>query len=200
MLPMNALRFALLGLCLAVTALGQSLRQSGLDEAFAYAGPYTGVSSADVVILPKVYADAKTAIRYERINRDLERMFAARKKTVFVVTSDREDPSSWRHSLEESAIVEFAMMGAQDIKKLKGGFTIKNPFGGPDIDAYLKSGIAWHPSYDRHLTYTIGKKASHSYAFRDGRDIFRSHVKVPIERFNARLERAVERLLDRIGF
>ncbi len=194
---MNALRFAFLGLCSAVAAFSQSLR---LNDRYAYERSYVRESSIDVVILPRVYADTRAADRYERMNRDLERVLAARKKPAFTVTSERGDPLSWRHSLEESPIVEFAMMGAQDVKKLKGGFTIKNPFGGPDIDAYIKSGIAWHPARNRHLTYTLGKRISRAYAFRDERDIFDTHVKAPIERFDARIERVVESLLNRIGF
>lgn len=194
---MNALRFALLGLCSAVASIGQSLR---LNEHYAYERPYVRELSVDVVILPRVHADARRADRYERITRDLERVLAVRKKLAFTVTSEREDSSSWKHSLEESPVVEFAMMGAQDIKKLKGGFTIKNPFGGPDIDAYLKSGIAWHPSYDKNVTYTIGKRVTRSYKFDDGSDIFDSHVKAPLMRFNERIERVAEKLLDRLGF
>jgi hypothetical protein len=197
---MNALRYVLTCLLFAVVAFGQSSKLRETNKLYSYEKTSFLDFSTEVVILPKVYAGSVGQERFERINRDLEKVFAPRRRASFTVSDERSGDPSFRHSLEESAVVEFAMMGADDIKRLKGGFTIKNPFGGPDIDAYLKRGIAWHPSYDENLTYTIGKRVTRSYRFNDGSDIFDSHVKGPLVRFNARIERMGEKLLDIIGF
>ena len=197
---MNVLRFALVGLFLVTAAFGQSSKLREVSRFYSYEKFSSGDLSAEIVILPKVRVNTDSLERRERINRELERILAPRRKYSFSISEDRTGDLSFRHSLEESPVVEFAMMGVQDIKRLKSGFTIKNPFGGPDIDAYLKRGIAWHPSYDENLTYTIGKRITRSYRFNDGGDIFDSHIKEPIERFNARIERMGEKLLDKIGF
>lgn len=196
---MNALRFALMGLLLATAMFGQSSKLREFNKLYFHDRPFGEVFADEAIILPRVYADARMAARYDRINRDLDRVFSSRKKPSFSVVSDRSDDDSWRHSLEESPVVEYAMMGAQDIKKLKSGFTIKNPFGGPDIDAYLKSGIAWHPKENKHLTYTLGKRTSLKYAYEDGTDIIDTYVKVPLEKFNAWIEKGPQKLLDTLG-
>lgn len=197
---MKVLRFALVSLLFVTVAFGQSSKLREVSRFYSYQKFSSGDLSSEIVILPKVQVNSEKLDRQERINRELERILAPRRKHSFSVSEDRSSDPSFRHSLEESAVVEFAMMGAQDIKRLKSGFTIKNPFGGPDIDAYLKRGIAWHPSYDENLTYTIGKRITRSYRFNDGSDLFDSHIKVPIESFNARIEKIGEKLLDTIGF
>ncbi len=197
---MNVLRYVFTAFLLVAAAFGQSSKLREVSKLFPYEKFSSGDFSEEVTILPKVYANVNRAEQHERINRELERIFTPRRKYSFSVSQEQSDDPSFRHSLENSSVVEFAMMGAQDIKKLKGGFTIKNPFGGPDIDAYIKRGIAWHPSYDENLTYTIGKRITRSYKFNTGTDIFDSHVKVPLVRFNARIERMGERLLEKFGF
>ncbi len=197
---MNVLRYVFTALLLVAAAFGQSSKLREVSRLYSYQNFSSGDFTSDAIILPTVYANAQSVERHERINRELERVFTPRRKYSFSVSEEQSDDPSFRHGLENSSVVEFAMMGAQDIKKLKGGFTIKNPFGGPDIDAYIKRGIAWHPSYDENLTYTIGKRITRSYKFNTGTDIFDSHVKVPLVRFNARIEKIGEKLLDKFGF
>jgi hypothetical protein len=197
---MNVLRYVFTALLLVTAAFGQSSKLREVSKLFSYEKFSSEDFSRGVTIFPKVYANSHKEDQHERINRDLERIFTPRKKYSFSVSEEQSDDPSFRHGLENSSVVEFAMMGAQDIKKLKGGFTIKNPFGGPDIDAYIKRGIAWHPPYDENLTYTVGKRITRSYKFNTSADIFDSHIKVPLVRFNARIEKIGERLLDKLGF
>ncbi len=195
MKALRLLSFALLSVSLA---FGQYSKLREANEKLYSFSEFNAfpTSASDAILMPKVVAETTYDVRQERINRDLEKIFAPRKQISFTVISDSSGGSWLRHSLEESPVVEFAMMSVQDVKKLKGGFTLKNPFGGPDLNAYLKSGIAWKARENKHLTYTLGRRISRRYDFKDENDIFDAHIKVPIEKFNARIEKTFGGLID----
>jgi hypothetical protein len=195
--PVLHMKFILMavvfGLCLVFsTMFGQSskIRMAAIQNASKSYEVF-----GTIIVLQEVYVHPNDP---EETYDKLRHYFEKPKSKSIAIVSDSIEGDTSSHFLEDSALAEFAMSGASDIKKFKGGFTIRNPFGGADLNAYIKSGIAWHPHDDRHVTYTIGSKTTYGYKFRNEHDFMKNVLERPILKLNEILEKPILVLINRL--
>ncbi len=144
----------------------------------------------DVVVMSTVSVTTKQYSKtYESILYDLDRMFNTTPKMSDPVPIDESERTTLRHTMEDSPIgfFDFGLRG-KELKALRGGFEL----GG--MDFYLKSGLAWHPSNNKYVTLTVGKRTTWKYSYRNEHDLFQQVVRRPVEKFNYFLEYPVRTL------
>ncbi len=147
------------------SALGQASKLKGL---ISYSESNLKSQQFGSMVVPEIKALPRPAVS-EDILRDLDFFLSPRSASVVSFSNESYEKSRFGYSLKESSMAEFAVSGAADLKRFKSGFTMKNPFGGPDINAYIKSGVAWHP--EPNVTFTFNpRKTTWIYRFKNGHD------------------------------
>lgn len=193
---MNARSLAALACALFMPLVLLGQESSALDY-LKSAYPYRSAMERDAPIELPVVRVFGTQARFasEDVVRQLEKMFSPRKEISIVIVGDSLEKEATSHRLKDSALAEFAVSGARDIKRFKDGVGVAW-LGGLTVYSG-NSGVSWKPR--PYLTYTVGKKNAWRYSFRNGHDLYAEFIRKPIESFNRALERPILKLVDRLS-